>query len=53
MHHQWMHLNMPMTNFILNTGTLTDASNFIDERFYIILMYDLFLLHLSYILYYI
>ncbi len=28
MHHQWRHLNMPITNLILNTGTLTDGSHF-------------------------
>ncbi len=28
MHHQWRHLNMPIRNLILNTGTLTDRSNF-------------------------
>ncbi len=27
MHHQWRHLNMPIRNLILNTGTLTDGSN--------------------------
>ncbi len=25
MHHQWRHLNMPIRNLILNTGTLTDG----------------------------
>ncbi len=28
MHHQWRHLNMPIRNLILNTGTLTGGSNF-------------------------
>ncbi len=54
MHHQWRHLNMPIRNLILNTGTLTDRSTvFTNEIFYIILMSmnDLFLLHLSYYLY--
>ncbi len=27
MHHQWRHLNMPVRNLILNTGTLNDESN--------------------------
>ncbi len=36
--HQWRHLNMPVTNLILNTGTLTKGSYIINERFCIILM---------------
>ncbi len=28
MHHHWRHLQIPITNLILNTGTFTDGSNF-------------------------
>ncbi len=38
MHLQWRHLNMPITNLILNTGTLTEGSNISYEQFCIISM---------------
>ncbi len=45
MHHHWKHLNMPIRNLILNTGTLTERF----ERFYIIFMcmiYFFFICHI-------
>ncbi len=50
MNHQWMHLNMLARNLVLNTGTLTDGSNFINERFYIILMCMIYFFYICHII---
>ncbi len=41
---------MPIRNLILNTGTITDGSNFINERFYIILMCMIYFFYICYII---
>ncbi len=50
MHHQWRHLNMPIRNLILNTGTLTEGSNITNERFYIILMSMIYFFYICHII---
>ncbi len=34
--HQWRHLNIPIRNLILNTGTLTDRSNVLLMKYFIL-----------------
>ncbi len=41
---------MPIRNLILNTGTLTEWSNIINENFYIILMCMIYFFYICHII---